>query len=207
MALDANDNLWLISETNSLNKYSVKTDGTLSAPALSITGLTAPLAVDISPVTGNILVADGGNKQQLRNYSASGALISVYGQEGGYQTNTTVSNDKFYFNDWCNTYTTTFVCFQTDGSYWVGDTGNSRVMHFTADNKYVDQIMFLPKTYSCNVDVNNPKRVFANFLEFEVDYSKPLGAPTAPGNWCATGEPPCRQTTSTSLAFSKEWPP
>ena len=180
MCVDGNDNLWLIS-ANTLNLYVVNNDGTLNSPSLTLAGLTIPLAVGVSPTTGNIMVVDGGNKQQLRNYSSSGSLLAVHGREGGYRTNSMVSYDKFYFSDKMGAYPSTYVAFQSDGSFWVGDNGNFRALHLKADFSYQDEIMFLPRTYSCNVDGTNPSRVFAGFLEFSVDYSKPLAG--ANGSW------------------------
>ncbi|UFH53149.1 hypothetical protein [Spirosoma sp. KNUC1025] len=181
IAVDAQDNLWVISGNNTVSHYKVNTNGTFGSPDLSLKGCTEPMAIAVSPITGDVLVADGGSKQQIRSYSTSGGLRGVFGQEGGYTVNSTVTNDRFYFSDPSRSINSTFIAFQPNGSFWVGDTGNARAMHFTADNKYIEEIMFLPKTYSCNVDVNNPSRVFAHFLEFEVDYSKPLGGTN--GSW------------------------
>ena len=41
--------------------------------------------------------------------------------------------------------------------------------------------MFLQNAYNTSVDKKDPKRVFSDFLEFEVDYSKTLGADN--GSW------------------------
>ncbi|UFH53109.1 PA14 domain-containing protein [Spirosoma sp. KNUC1025] len=183
MCVDGEDNLWMISgDKSTLSKYPVNQNGTLGDPALTLSGLTKPLAVDVSPLTGAILVADGADKQQLRNYLPDGSLQWVYGQEGGYVKDATVANDKFLFTDNSKFATSTFICFQEDGSFWVGDTGNSRSMHFLANRDYIEQIMFLRKSYSCNVDKNNPTRVFSDFLEFEIDYSKTLDN-GANGSW------------------------
>jgi hypothetical protein len=79
------------------------------------------------------------------------------------------------------------MVFVPDGSFWVADGANHRLLHFGSDRSYIEQIAYVPCSYAVAVDVNNPTRVFANFLEFHVDYSKPLmpGDPSgADGNGC-----------------------
>ncbi|UFH53113.1 FlgD immunoglobulin-like domain containing protein [Spirosoma sp. KNUC1025] len=182
ICVDKDDNLWVISGKNKVQRYTVKADGSLSASTLTIAGLTNALAVAVSPVNGMVIVADGGQSQQLKAFnSTTGASIWTYGQAGGYTTNATVANDKFYFTDEVGIYTSTFICFQADGSFWVGDTGNSRAMHYSSSLAYMDCVMYVPVSYSTVVDPNNPSRVFSKFLEFEVDYSKPLGGTN--GSW------------------------
>ncbi|MFD2573310.1 RICIN domain-containing protein, partial [Spirosoma soli] len=62
--------------------------------------------------------------------------------------------------------------------------------HYSASGSFIDRIMYLQNNYSCYIDQNNPTRVFAQFLEFGVDYSKPLaannGSWTLLKNWRAT---------------------
>ncbi|UFH52540.1 hypothetical protein [Spirosoma sp. KNUC1025] len=181
LCVDNSDNLWVISGTNTVARYTVASDGTLGNPTLSLSGLVAPMAVSVSPTTGEIVVADGGSRQQLFGYNNSGALLWTYGQEGGYSTNSTATTDKFMFTDIFGYAVTTFICHISDGSFWVGDTGNSRAIHYSAARGYLEEIQFLPKIYSSHVDPNNPTRVFANFLEFEVDYTKTLGGTN--GSW------------------------
>jgi hypothetical protein len=75
----------------------------------------------------------------------------------------------------------TFIAFEADGSFWVGDPGNSRIHRYAADRTFLDRIQYQPNFYSCFVDYNNPTRVFAAFREFQVDYSKPLARTN--GSW------------------------
>ncbi|MFD2573952.1 PA14 domain-containing protein, partial [Spirosoma soli] len=62
--------------------------------------------------------------------------------------------------------------------------------HYSASGSFIDRIMYLQNNYSCYIDQNNPTRVFAQFLEFGVDYAKPLaannGSWTLLKNWRAT---------------------
>ncbi len=154
------------------------------AAALTISNLTAPLAVAVNPANANlILVADGGASQQVKAFDHTGTPLWTYGLAGGYQTNgAAVSTNKFWFDD--GESAETFLCFAPDGSYWVGDGGNYRSLHFSAAGAYLEQIMYQPHSYVACVDQNNPTRVFNQFLEFSVDYTKPLPqAWTLVNNW------------------------
>ena len=101
-----------------------------------------------------------------------------YGQAGGYASNPTVAYDKLYFisGEDDNPYEDTFVSFAADGTFWAGDIGDDRTLHLRAtDCSYIEQIAFSQHSYNAWVDANAPTRVFNKYLEYEVDYSKPLG--------------------------------
>ncbi len=195
LAVDGSDNLWMITGT-SCKRYTVNSNGTLSSPSLTLSALVAPLAVAVAP-GGNVAVADGGTSQQVKIYNSSGSLVSTLGQAGGYANGPDVTTDKLYF---ANTKRPpggqynpdemapfTFITYAPDGSFWVGDTGNNRMMHYNAGNAFIETIMNLGYFYNAFADANNPTRVFANYLEFKVDYSKPLlpnnGSWTLAKNW------------------------
>lgn len=180
--IDGENNLWAISGTGTVSQYDIQSDGTLSAAKLTLTGLVAPLAVAVSPDNKTVLVADGGTSQQVKAYNNStGQSLWTLGQEGGYASNATVSDVKFMFEQFTASEPLAFIAFAPDGSFWLGDSGNCRALRFGTNRTVVDRIMFLPKTYNSTVDSNDPTRVFAGFLEFKVDYSKPL-APNN-GSW------------------------
>lgn len=188
LAMDMNDNLWMVSGTNTVEKYTINSNGTLSAAILSITGLQEPLAMAVSPNNSKILIADGGSSQQVKAFSnVNGSSVWTLGTSGGYATDPTVNNNKFYFNDGVTQLTKTYIAFQADSSFWVGDVGNERSQHYSANRTFIDRLMCLPHSYSTAVDKNNPTRVFNEYLEFQVDYSKPLlpnnGSWTLVKNW------------------------
>ena len=181
LAIDSSDNLWMITGTT-VAKYTVNTDGTLSTAAVTLAGLVDPISVAVSPDGATVAVADGGNSQQVKAFSTTdGTATWTLGQAGGYATDPTVANDKFFFADFSYDTTHTFISFAPDGTFWVGDPGNDRVQHFSTDQSFIDRIMYLPSFYSSRVDQNDSTRVFANYLEFAVDYSKAL-SPTN-GSW------------------------
>jgi hypothetical protein len=178
ICVDGDDNLWVISGINSLAKYAVNNNnGTLTSTGISILGLLDPLKMSISPDHALLAVIDGSTSQQIKAYSNTGTPLWTLGRAGGYQSDATVYDDKFYITNrsgYTNLDFTTFIAFQTDGSFWVGDGGNYRVQHFAANRSYIDNIMFYPRSYSAAVDPNNPTRVFNGFMEYEIDYSKAL---------------------------------
>lgn len=57
-----------------------------------------------------------------------------------------------------------------DGSFWLIDVGNSRILHYSNAGVYLNQIAYVPMNYNCSVDRNDPTRVFAGFLEYKITY-------------------------------------
>jgi hypothetical protein len=142
----------------------------------------------VSPNGSKIFILDGAAYQQVRIFdNNSGDSISTFGSAGGYINNSSVNDYKFYFSDSATGLSKPFVAFQSDSSFWLGDVGNERVQHYNASGTFINRIMCLPHCYSTVVDRNNPNRVFNEYLEFYVDYTKPLashnGSWTLVNNW------------------------
>ncbi len=166
LAVNKDDDLWVISGTSVLRYTNLSGTPTVAA---TISGLVNPLAIAVSPLDNTLVIADGGTNQQLKAYDKYGAPLWTYGRAGGYQSNgPDVTTDKFAFAAPC------FMAFQTDGTFWVNDTGNGRVLHFTAGRDYLGQIAVCGSFYTSAIDLNNPTRAFSGWLEFSVDYSKPI---------------------------------
>ena len=112
-----------------------------------------------------------------------------------------VSPTRFWFSPPVNSnefgsmnVSASFVAWVPDGnSFWVSDWGNRRMLRIAAaDGEFVDSLSWLLCSYASAVPASQPTRVFSNFLEFEVDYTLPPGAPgawTLVANWGA-GLPP-----------------
>ena len=216
LAIDKNDNVWIISAQNKVAKYTVQSNGALVSTTTSLTGLVDPLALAVSPDGVTIMVADGGTNQQIKGFNTtSAAILWTFGQRGGYVTDPTVANNKFYFSDTrgsrnpltptATQFISTFIAFQSDGSFWVGDLGNNRAQHFTATRTFIDRIMYLPGSLNTHVDSNNPNRLFSDYLEFAVNYALPLnstnGSWTLVKNWGATITPEYNGVYSGRLRF------
>ncbi|HTQ11730.1 MAG TPA: FlgD immunoglobulin-like domain containing protein [Fimbriimonadaceae bacterium] len=182
VAFDANGDLWVLTGTTAVRYTSVATSPTVAA---TITGLSQPIAVATHPTDRNVvLIADGGQSQQVKAFNSSGDALWTYGVPGGYTTNgPVVGNSIFQF-----TGGRVPLAFQSDGSFWVGDGATNRLLHFSASRAYLNQIEYTPGSYCSTVDDNDPTRVFDYFLEYRIDYSKPLqpgdpGAAGGNGSW------------------------
>lgn len=175
--IDNDSLLWVVSLSN-VKKYSINSSTGALTLLLTISDVQRPFDAQVHNDT--LAIIDGGSNQNIRYYTRMGTYISSFGQAGGYNTNSDAANDKFCFVNpkrytvINNSDTVSYITYQTDGSFWVGDIGDLRQMHYSAGKTYLNQIQEMGFIYACAVDVNNPTRVFSNYLEFEVDYSKPL---------------------------------
>jgi hypothetical protein len=178
LSADEQGSLWIISGKATVAKYLVNKDADLGVPVLTLGDLLDPVAINVSPDGEEIAVADGENEQQVKFFNTkTGKLTYRLGQPGGYFADAKVTDDKFYFNDALGK-RQTFVAFEPNGSYWVSDPGNFRVQHYDARHKFINRIMSLGATYSTCVDKNDIRRTWADYLEFELDYSAPLSGRT-----------------------------
>lgn len=165
-----NDNLWIIQGTTA-TKYGVNTNGTLTAAIVAISGLTNPLSTQVSPDGSLVAICDAGTSQQVKFFNnTTGAATNTLGTAGGYFSDASVTDYKFYFSDVIGD-RIPFVKFKSDGSFWVNDPGNQRTQLYTASRVYSSRISFLGGTYSTWADKNNITKVFGGYLEFAVDYS------------------------------------
>jgi chitodextrinase len=191
LTCDESGNLWVIAE-NVVRKYVVSPLGVLTYSGVQLSGLVRPLALSLTPDFSTIAIADGGTSQQVKAFNAvTTAPTWTLGQAGGYYVDATVANDKFFFNgDIVAPRYATSISFNTDGHLWVLDGGNYRVIHFDASRNYVEQIQAVAGSYHAWADQTDPTRVFSEYMEFKVDYSKPLapndGSWTFVKNWGAT---------------------
>jgi len=190
LAFAPNGDLWVLSGTTA-QRFAAGTLGSTNTPATTISGFSGPLAIAVHPSNNNIvLVADGGTSQQVKGYTSTGATASgwttPFGVAGGYDANgPAVTNTKLQFRS-INNGIALYTClaFQSDGSFWVGDTVNTRLLHISSAQAYLGQIAYVPVTYTAAVDPNNPVRAIdGDFLEYQLDYTKPL----KPGDPQATG--------------------
>ncbi|HTV51517.1 MAG TPA: hypothetical protein VME21_10025 [Steroidobacteraceae bacterium] len=131
--------------------------------------LGSPVAIGVSPLDGTVVVADAST-EQLRAFDSTGKPTWTLGRAGGYRgADPTVAPNKLWLSAG-----STYIAFDADGSFWVGDPGNSRNLHFSAERRFLGEIMYMTKSYHVAVDPAQPSRVFDRYLEFEVDYDKPL---------------------------------
>jgi hypothetical protein len=167
-----NDNTLWVSNGTTENKYTVNSDGTLTATGSIISGFTHIMGADV--YAGKLSVLD---QQVVKQYNTTTlASISTIGTVGvDYSTSPTVTNTKFYFND-TRGYLPVFITHQSDSSLWIGDVGNWRYQHFDKTGSYINNIMTQPRLYNVNTVMNQPTQVFQNLAEYTIDYSQPLAS-------------------------------
>lgn len=173
IAMSAGGDLWVVSVTAVLRYTDLATRPRL---ALAIAGLDRPLAVATDPGDDDtVWVADGGASQQLKRYGRGGAPGSVIGQPGGMAGSAAVGADRLCFQFGGNREQTALAV-DAQHRVWVVDTCNNRMLHLGAGGELLDQVAYLPTLYVATVDGGRPERVFAAFMEFEVDYARDLSS-------------------------------
>jgi hypothetical protein len=169
--------IWMIRSDKGkdiVGKYLIDEEGNITPTMVSVKTVEEPLALALSPIDHYLVVGDGGKSQQLKAFeTVYGTSKWTFGQIGGYRINPEVSDDKFYFSD-AKGSAGTSIAFESDGSFWVLDKGNFRLQHYSPSRQFINRVMFLPISYSVTVNSNNPRRIFSGYLEFDIDYSKPL---------------------------------
>jgi hypothetical protein len=151
-----------------------------------------PRSMSISPDGATLLLCDAGASQQIKAFNTSDATVKAscatsgaLGIAGGYAASPDVTNTKFMFE-----VTTIFggaagwVSYEPGGSFWVGDSGNCRHLHFDSSGAFIGKVAFIPSFYACGVCRGDPTRVFVDFLEFAIDYDLPaVSGWTLSKNW------------------------
>ncbi len=182
IAFAPSGDLWVLSGTSALRYTGL--DGT-PLVAARIVGLVQPLAVTVDGVDeDSVWVADGDSSQQLKRHDRNGRLGQVIGVAGGAAGKASVSTDRLCFQGPEREQTALAV--DDRHALWVVDTCNNRMLQFTAGGSVADQIAYLPASYAAAADPGNPARVFANYMEFSVDYTQDLAggkAWTLVRNW------------------------
>lgn len=186
IAFAPNGDLWVINGSN-LSRFAAATLGETHTPDAIIPDLTSPLAVAVDPTDNNkVLLMDGAN-HQLKCYGdrAGWTVQWTLGMAGGYNATNgpAVSANKLWLSAG-----SPVLAYQPNGSFWVGDGGNYRVVHYSKNRKYLEQIAYLPALYNMCVDVNMPTRVFTGptgLMEYQIDYTQSLtgGDPGSTGAW------------------------
>ena len=175
LAMTPDGDLWVISGTSLLRFTSLDT---VPRQVGRIDGLVKPLTIASVPGREEELwVAEGGAQQQVKRLAANGAVLAVIGVVGGYAHDPQVQTEKLCLggNEGSEQ---SAVAQATDGTVWIVEPCNNRMRRFRpeSDGRWSSdaQIAYLPASYNATVDLGNPRRVFANFLEFELADAAPL---------------------------------
>lgn len=166
LAMGADGDLWLLADGRVLRYTDIGGRPRLVA---AIEGLEQPLALATDPMNADrVWVAEGGAAQQLRRFGRSGDVERVLGQRGGVSATGEVTADRLCFGG-PGGREHTALALDGAGQLWVADTCNNRLQRFAGDGKVSASVAWLPASYVAAVDSAHPQRVFANFMEFEVD--------------------------------------
>ena len=175
MAMTPGGDLWVISGTSLLRFTDLDISPRLAG---RIDGLIKPLTVAAAAAREDELwVAEGGAHQQVKRLDATGQVQAVIGQAGGYAQDPGIQAEKLCFGV-AEQSEQTAIAQAVDGSVWIVEPCNNRMRLFrpAPDGQWVAaaQIAYLPHSYNATVDLGNPRRVFANFLEFALADAAPL---------------------------------
>jgi hypothetical protein len=153
---------------NFVKGYKIQSNGNLVANSFSIS-VNTPLNVSCG---NGLIYVTVGSTHQIKVYNTSGVLQWTYGQSNGYKSSPLVTNNKFHFIDINNLDRKGFTFPCRDGSFWIGDAGNCRMLHIDSSLNYIENISYLPMSYNASAIKDNPSRVFSSFLEFNADSNK-----------------------------------
>lgn len=185
--VDSSDNLWMV-VNEVVTKYTINSGtGALTDSGFSISGFNTVMGLTLNADGSLISIADidSNGDHRVKEYSTiTGSLVSTFGRTENYAENPTVYNDKFLFKSESQADDQYIgMAYESDGSIWITDKGNDRALHFNSSKIYQNQIMYIPAFYSTSIDPNDVNRAFANFKEFEIDYSLTLQAGNGNNAW------------------------
>jgi hypothetical protein len=189
---------WVIHSTggtlrDKVSKLTADGTGVLTETGVHITGLSNAVDLEVSPDGSTLLVSDGDPSQQVKAFNTSDGSMKtafgtsgVFGVAGGYNGSPAVADNKFMFHKLPTGFTGEqggWIAFSSDGSWWLGDSGNYRALHFSAGNSptLIERIAFIPGYYSAHEFRGDPTRVLSDYLEWKIDYSIPIGIDN--GSW------------------------
>ncbi len=152
------------------------------APAPFLTGLTAPTRLAVDRAGGEIFVAEAGESNQIKRFSADGKLLATYGRHGGRAEGLYHAEDFLAVSD---------LCGDGHGGFFVteADSAPRRVAHFGPDGKLVQEWYGGQQFYTCAApDPGDPNMVWLDshwgwVLQAEVDWAHRTWKPRACYRW------------------------
>lgn len=164
----------------SISSYTIGTNGALSLRAKVTENLDSVVAVAVSPDNSKIAAAEAGSKNKITVFNCStGTVIASYGNGESYLIDPTVKDDKLSFADnvwgYSSLYEHSFIEFLNNSEILFGDSGNSRFYKMNIEDTAMtleDKVIFLGVNYNCYAVQNQEDRIFAECMEYSVDYDK-----------------------------------
>jgi len=106
--------------------------------------------------------------------------MDFVGRAESHTTDATAYNDKFlHLTTVGDGYP--LGLFRSDGSLWVNDMQNYRILKFDSSQYYVNRCRTFSGYLGHETGLNNANRVVHGILEFSVDYTKPV---SRKWQWC-----------------------
>ncbi|NJC24813.1 hypothetical protein [Neolewinella antarctica] len=185
LAMRSDTELWGIFGTV-LKSATVNADGSLSAFVDSPLAFERPMAIDVGP--DYLAVVDARRAgHQVFTYDENGAEGAPLGRAESYIDDATVYDNKMGFYDNSSRGAGgTYVVRDEQGRYHVGDVLNRRYLVFDAAGAVVDSLYWLNASYSTEIDLADPTRVFSNHKEYKVDWTKEPTPSNDTGFWRLT---------------------
>ncbi|GEO08780.1 hypothetical protein [Segetibacter aerophilus] len=169
--------LWIASG-NAATKATINGDGTITTTGTTSASTFAG-PIHMSNNGSIVAVIDGGSSQQIKAFDINtGATAWVLGDANGNNVNPAVTNTRFAF--WKRDQETAAklgygsIAFAPDGSFWVCDPGNFRMLHYSSATAYIEQIQYTGRSYNLAVDLVDHSRVISTMLEYQVDYTSSI---------------------------------
>lgn len=188
--------LWCIRQAQTIvSKLAVDGAGNITLAGINLTFSNAQ-DIAVSPDGTRLLVVEGDTIHQVKAYNTSDgsaqtgwATSGILGTLNGYTNSSIVNNTTFNFlsdTPFGGT-TNTFLAFDPlDGSFWLGDSGNWRTLHFTSGNNptFIEALYYRGGFYACFPCKNDPTKVVAGWCVYTMDLSQPLQYGN--GSWTLT---------------------
>jgi hypothetical protein len=170
--VDSTDQLW-VATGGGIRQYTINADGTLTATGVQVTGIGNVGSIDVSPDNTTLVIADRDAQVVKAFRTTDGAAQWTLGTAGGYATDATVTNQKFFWKS-IDGYKYAFVKYTPDGGLYIGDPYNWRCLQLDSARTYTRTISWIPQLYKMAVDAANPARLLCEFREFAIDHSLPV---------------------------------
>ena len=171
LAVAPDDSLWVLSREAGASAllHFVPGPGGWTRRHEPLPNLIDPVALAVSPLDASFVVADAGSDRLLA-FAPDLTPRWTYGVPATLQhAGQPDAPDRLWLAAG-----PAYLAFQRDGSLWVGDPGHLRNLHLSPARELIDRIQYLPASYVSAVDCAEPGREFGGFVEFAVDYRKPL---------------------------------
>jgi streptogramin lyase len=129
VAMSPSGDLWVLSGNRVLRYTDLAGEPRIKG---SISGLTNPLGLATAERGDEgVWIAEGGSRQQVRKFDSEGKWMGAIGTEGGYDKDPRVMPGKLCFRA-AEGKEQTAIGVAADGSIWVVDQCNNRMLRFPA---------------------------------------------------------------------------